>query len=80
MRKMSGIPLSATTTLQDVLYSVCIQGWEKHQTCTCTIIIFHLMLEDISLFSQQVFCLGSEDHWGPGPGGFREDEAGDEEE
>ena len=34
----------------------------------------------LSVVSQQVFCLGSEDHWGPGSGGFREDEAGDEEE
>ena len=36
--------------------------------------------ENISIFYQKVFCLGSEDHWRSGPGGLREDEAGDEEE
>ena len=34
----------------------------------------------LSVVSQQVFCLGGEDHWRAGSGGFREDEAGDEEE
>ena len=36
--------------------------------------------ENISLLFHRVLCSGSEDHWRPGPGGFREDEAGDEEE
>ena len=36
--------------------------------------------ENISLLFHRVFCSGSEDHRRPGPGGFREDEAGDEEE